>query len=148
MARTSTGNTDYLSLLGTTFEAFNSLNNAFSQADTMKSQAFALDAQNASILDNAMSRASAMRKAGERFMDEQRSSMAASGVVVGTGSSLDVAAEAYRSTQMRLQDNARASLMKRQRNLDRSAYLRKTAKKTETAGYIKAAGSILSGSFG
>ena len=139
---------DFGKMLGATFDAFNSLNNAFTASDNMQSKADILDVQSESILENAMRRSKAIREAGDRFMGEQKGAAAASGVVAGTGSSLELLAESYKATRQRITDDIRGDTLQRQSNMDRAAHLRKTAKKTEKAGYIAAVGNILSGTFG
>jgi hypothetical protein len=136
---------DYGQMLGSSFNAFDSLNSAFTASDNLQFKADILDAQSESILENAMRRSKSIREAGEQFQGKQIAATAASGVVIGTGSSLELLAESYKATSQRIADDVRSGTLQRQSNMDRSAHLRKTAKKTEQAGYIKAAGSILGG---
>ena len=85
------------------------------------------------------------RKAGQGFLSSQRQKLGASGVVIQTGSPLEVLGRTAGELELRAQDAARAGRSNLQYGLSQAKMTKWEGKQAATAATLGATGTILQG---
>ena len=85
------------------------------------------------------------RKAGQGFLSSQRQKLGASGVVIQTGSPLEVLGRTAGEIELRAQDAARAGRSNLQYGLSQAQMTKWEGKQAATAATLGATGTILQG---
>lgn len=139
------GGFSYGNFLGSVFEMTGTILDGIESKNVAFENAQRLEDSGEFIFQNAIRRSHAIQRKGERLVGKQKASTAARGIVVGTGSNLELLAETVRNTTMAASDEARKGLIEKRNRKAQANEARRQGRAAEKSAYIKAAGNLLSG---
>ena len=132
-----------LQIAGALFKAFSSISSGREADEVSEQNALQLNAQADVKLNDARQRAFSILRQGRRLRGTQSASTAARGVVVDSGSSIDILTETAINTRLQAADAIRAGSIQRTslRHASRGQIRRGNA--LSRAGFIQAGGNLL-----
>lgn len=132
-----------LQVFGGMLRAVSSFGQAFEAKNVAQQNALQLNAEADARLEDARTQAMAILRRSKSLKGHQRATSAARGVVVGTGSSLDILAETVINDGLRASDAIRVGQIQ-QRSLQHQASRQiRAGRSMSRAGFIQGTGTLL-----
>lgn len=132
-----------LQAIATGINAFATIFDALSVKRKADADALSLQAEGESIVDDAVRKSFAIQRAGERLKGAQAASTAARGVAVGTGSSLELATEAFVNINLQAADRVRVAQVQKDVLRRRGKQIKRAGRGDLVSGIVRGGGNII-----